>query len=431
MRDRWLRRRANGPAGSTTSEGDPDGAEAAFTPAVGPTGPAEGLASDEGEGSQETGADEVDTGPPDDSGPTRRSLAEHPFVRMGTYAWALVGLVVALTGAGLVLAELRIIVAPLLLALFPAALLAPLARWLMRHGLPPAAASLAVIVGGLVVVGGALGLLTPAIAAELPGVAESVRQGVSELQAFLEAGPFGLDPARIQRAMENVRAQGAAVAQQVAGTIATAIAEGVTGVLLALVVLFFYLKDGPRIGRWLRDLFPEHMRSDAQVIATQAWTTVGAYFRGQLLVALMDAVLIGLGLVLLGIPLALPLAVLVFVGGLFPIVGAVVSGAIAVLVGLADEGLTTALLVLALIIVVQQLESNVFAPVVLGRATALHPLAIVLAITTGGVVLGVLGAFLAVPVAASLTRAVSYLRVRSRAAQDVVTPEATAPAPSR
>lgn len=430
MPNRWLRRRANGPVGSTTSEGDPDGADAALAPQVGPTGPAEGLPP-EAEGSQEDEADQVDTGPPDDSGATRRPLAGHPFVRMGAYAWALVGLVVALTGAALVLAELRIIVAPLVLALFPAALLAPLARRLMRHGLPPAAASLAVIVGGLAVVGGALGLLTPAIAAELPGVAESVRQGISELQAFLERGPFGIDPARIQRTMESVRAQGAAIAQQVAGTIATAIAEGVTGVLLALVVLFFYLKDGPRIGRWLRDLFPEHMRSDAQVIATQAWMTVGSYFRGQLLVALMDAVLIGLGLVLLGIPLALPLAVLVFVGGLFPIVGAVVSGAIAVLVGLADEGLTTALLVLGLIIVVQQLESNVFAPVVLGRATALHPLAIVLVITTGGVVLGVLGAFLAVPVAASLTRAVSYLRVRSRAGQEVVTPEATAPAPSQ
>lgn len=431
MRDRWLRRRANGPAGSTAPEGDPDGADAAFAPPVGPTGPTEGLPADEGEGARENEADQADTGPSDDSGTTRRPLAQHPFVRMGCYAWALVGLVVALTGAALVLAELSIIVAPLVLALFPAALLAPLARWLTRHGLPPAAASLAVILGGLAVVVGALGLLTPAIAAELPGVAESVRDGISELQAFLQAGPFGIDPARIQRAMDSVRSQGAAIAQQVAGTIATAIAEGVTGVLLALVVLFFYLKDGPRIGRWLRDLFPEHMRSDAQVIATRAWTTVGAYFRGQLLVALMDAVLIGLGLVLLGIPLALPLAVLVFVGGLFPIVGAVVSGAIAVLVGLADEGLTTALLVLALIIVVQQLESNVFAPVVLGRATALHPLAIVLAITTGGVVLGVLGAFLAVPVTASLTRAVSYLRVRNRAAHDVVTPEATAPAPSR
>lgn len=359
-----------------------------------------------------------------------RPLSRHPFVRLGVYAWGLLGIVVVLLGAAQVVAELRLIVAPLVLALFPAALLAPFTRWLLRRGLPPAAASLVVIVSGLAVLSGAVGLLAPAIAAELPGVADSVRQGMSELQAFIEAGPFGIDPARIERVLENARIQGGAIAQEAAGTIATAIAEGVAGVLLAVVALFFYLKDGSRIATWLRDLFPERMRSDVQVMASQTWMTVGAYFRGQLLVALIDAVFIGLGLVLLGVPLALPLAVLVFLGGLFPIVGAVASGAIAVLVALADAGLGTALLVLALVVAVQQLESNVFAPVVLGRATALHPLAVILSITAGGVVLGVLGAFLAVPVVASINRAASYLRVRSRAVDKVVSPEATAPAPS-
>lgn len=387
-------------------------------------------------------AEQAEPSPDEEGGPTAepapekgtepiRPLSHHPFVRLGVYAWALVGLVVALVGAVLALSELRLIVAPLVLALFPAALLAPFARWLMRRGLPPAGAALGVIVTALAVLAGAIGVLTPAIAAELPGVAGSVRQGMSELQAFVEAGPFGIDPARVERVMETAREQGAAVAQQAAGTVATAIAEGVAGVLLAAVALFFYLKDGPRLATWLRDLFPANVRSDIQVMCSQAWMTVGAYFRGQLLVALIDAVFIGLGLVVLGVPLALPLAVLVFLGGLFPIVGAVVSGAIAVLVALADAGLGTALLVLAIVVAVQQLESNVFAPVVLGRATALHPLAVILAITAGGVVLGVLGAFLAVPVVASVNRAVSYLRVRNRAVGGVVSPEGTAPAPSR
>ncbi|MEX0657943.1 MAG: AI-2E family transporter, partial [Egibacteraceae bacterium] len=129
------------------------------------------------------------------------------------------------------------------------------------------------------------------------------------------------------------------------------------------------------------------------------WTTLGRYFRGQLLVAAVDAVLIGLGLLLLGIPLAVPLAVLIFFGGLFPIVGAVTSGVVAVLVALADAGLATALIVLGLIVAVQQLESNVLEPVVLGKTLALHPLMVLLAITAGAVTLGVLGAFLAVPVA--------------------------------
>lgn len=392
-------------AADAESAADPDGRAEATLPVAPEAAPSE-------------------TGPP-------RALSQHPLVRLGVYAWALVGLTLVLVGLAAVSTALRVLVAPLVLALFPAALLAPIAGWLMRRRVPPAAASLLVLLAGLGVLVGAIGLLTPAIAAELPGLADSVRQGLSELQAFLEAGPFGIDPARVERMMESLRTQGAQVAQQAAGTVAAAVAEGIAGLIFGLVALFFYLKDGPRIAAWVRDLFPERTRADVQAIGTQTWTTVGAYFRGQLLVALIDAVFIGLGLFVLGIPLALPLAVLVFLGGLFPIVGAVVSGAIAVLVALADAGLGTALLVLAIVVAVQQLESNVFAPVVLGRATALHPLAVILAIAAGGVLLGVLGAFLAVPVAASVNRACGYLGARHRAARQVLSPAESAASEDR
>ena len=147
----------------------------------------------------------------------------------------------------------------------------------------------------------------------------------------------------------------------------------------------------------------------------RAWTTLGAYFRGQLLVALVDALAIGVALLVLGVPLALPLAVLIFFGGLFPIVGAVVTGALAVLVAMADAGLTMGLIVLGIVLAVQQLESNVLAPLVLGKATALHPLGVLTSLTAGGILLGVLGAFIAVPIAASLVRAIGYLRDRSAA----------------
>lgn len=346
-----------------------------------------------------------------------RQLTSHPLVRAGVYAWALLGVLTVLIALAVVLGTLRVVVVPLVLALFPAALLSPLVRWLVARRIPPALASLLAIVGTLALLTGVVSLLAPAIAAELPGLAESVQKGISQLQAFLQEGPFGIDPAQITQALDSGREQLIQLGQQAAGSLATAVAGGVAGLLFAFVALFFYLKDGARIADWLRSLFPPTLRTDASVIGSRAWVTIGAYFRGQLFVALVDAVLIGLGLALLRVPLALPLAMLMFVGGLFPIVGAIVSGAVAVLVALADGGLGIAVAVLVLVVAVQQTESNVLAPLVLGKATQLHPLAIIVSLTAGGIVLGVLGAFLAVPITASLARAVGYLRNRSPAGQ--------------
>lgn len=352
----------------------------------------------------------------------------HPLVRAGAYAWALIGLVTVLVGATLVAGELRIIVVPLVLALFPAALLSPVVRWLVNLRVPPALAALLAILGSLGLFVGVVRLLTPAIAAEAPGLADSVQQGIVQLEAFLEAGPFGIDPAVIADLLESGQEQLIALGQQAAGTVATAVAEGVAGLIFGLVALFFYLKDGRRIAAWLCEVFPRSVQRDAQLIGTGAWLTIGAYFRGQLFVAFVDAVFIGLGLAILRVPLALPLTVLVFIGGLFPIVGAFVSGTVAVLVALADGGIGIALAVLGIVLAVQQIEGNVLAPLVLGRATALHPLAVILALTAGGIVLGVLGAFLAVPVAASIARAVGHLRTRRLRPSGPVSPAGPAAA---
>jgi putative heme transporter len=343
----------------------------------------------------------------------RRTIVDHPVVVVGIYAWALIGLIGLLAAASVAVSAVSVIVVPLILALFPAALLAPLARALMVRGVPPALASLLVLVGSIAVLAALSRALAPSVAAELPGLTASLREGFAEIQAFIQRGPFGLDPGMFDNIGERagVLLQGDGVGRGVFGA-AVAVVEGVAGTLFALVALFFYLKDGPRIAVWVRDLFPERVRGDVHEIGTQTWRTLGSYFRGQLLVALVDAVFIGLGLWLLRVPLALPLAVLVFVGGLFPIVGAFLSGAVAVVVALATQGFGVALAVLVLIIVVQQVESNVLAPVVLGKATELHPLAVIVALAVGGVLLGILGAFIAVPIAASLARAVGYIRAR-------------------
>lgn len=356
-----------------------------------------------------------DDGPSDPSPPQAPPGKPALLLRAGRVAWAVVGVLVLLVVAGLVAGRLTLVVVPLVLALFPAALLEPVTRRLKRVGLPPALASLLTIVGGLAVLTAVVALMVPAVAAELPAMAESFGTGVDEL---VQAVPFdiGGTDELIDRARQQL-----GNANEVAGTAigaAAAVVEGAAGLVFGLVALFFYLKDGGRIAEGIGDLLPERARTHAAVMSARVWTTIGRYFRGQLLIALADAVLIGLGLLILGIPLALPLAVLIFFGGLFPIVGAVVAGAVAVLVALADAGLARALAVLAVVVGVQQLEGNVLQPLVLGRAISLHPLMVLVAITAGGVTLGVLGAFLAVPVAASIARVVDYLRGRDGEVED-------------
>ncbi|HWH32524.1 MAG TPA: AI-2E family transporter [Egibacteraceae bacterium] len=341
-----------------------------------------------------------------------RPLTQRPFVRVGTYAWAFVGMVVVLVVLGVVLAELTVVWVPLLLALFPAALLAPVNQRL-RRVVPRWAAALVTLLGFLGLLILVVWGLVPVVAGELPALGESLRQAVDGLRDFAERSGVNVSPERIDAVIEQTRDRALSTLRGSATEILTAVAEGVTGLLLAVLALFFYLKDGERIGAWLRSLFPERARDDAEAIGDSTWWTLGAYFRGQLFIAFVDAVFIGIGIALLGVPLALPLAVLVFFGGLFPIVGAFLSGGVAVLVALADGGPVIALAVLGVVVGVQQLESNILEPVVLSRAVHLHPLAVIVALATGGVLLGVLGAFLAVPLAASGARAVAHLRART------------------
>lgn len=368
-------------------------------------------------------AHDPDTRPHSDRGDEPSGLSQQQaspegpalLLRAGRVAWAAVGVLVLVVAAGLVAGRLTLVVVPLVLALFPAALLEPVTRRLKRVGLPPALASLLTIVGGLLALTAVVALMVPAVAAELPAMAQSLETGVDEL---VQAVPF--DIGGTSDLLDRARQQ-LGNANEIAGTAigaATAVVEGAAGLLFGLVALFFYLKDGGRIARGIGDLLPERARTHAGTMSARVWTTIGRYFQGQLLIALADAVLIGLGLVILGIPLALPLAVLIFFGGLFPIVGAVVAGAVAVLVALADAGLARALAVLAVVVGVQQLEGNILAPLVLGRAISLHPLVVLVAITAGAVTLGVLGAFLAVPVAASIARVVDYLRGRDGEVED-------------
>ncbi len=362
-------------------------------------------------------SDSAATPPPDGADPVGRTPRGRPtgqdgLVRLGSKAWALVGIFALLVALGIVVGQLRVVVVPLILALFPAAVLVPPTKALIRRGVPPAAAALAVLLGSFALLSAVFALLAPSVASELDGLFTSLQTGFSEVTGFLEGGPFGLEPLNIDMLIEQGRerlTETEGLGQTALG-LAAALVEGVASVVFGFFALFFYLKDGDRIAAWLRDLFPRNLRGDVAEMASRAWETVAGYIQGQIIIAFVDALIIGVGIAIVGVPLALPLAVLVFVGGLFPIVGAVAAGAVAVLVALATEGVVAALIVLAIVVVVQQVEGDVLAPIVFGRTLALHPLAVLAALTAGALLLGILGAFLAVPVAASAARAVGYVR---------------------
>lgn len=331
--------------------------------------------------------------------------------RYGRLSWYTLGIAGLLALVGWVLAQLSLLLVPLVLALFPATLLVPIAAWLEERGVPDAVASLLAVVSGIVLIAAVIGLMVPLVSQELPRLLESAQQGAEELDRFLARAPLGVDGiSGLTQRLADQAGSGNEDGGDQATDAAARVLEGITGFLLLLVILFFYLKDGARLSRAVVSTLPAQVRPVLEEMGERVWETVGPYFRGQLLVALVDAVFIGLGLVLLGVPLALPLAVLIFFGGMFPIVGAVTTGVLAVLVALADGGLTTGLIVAALVLAVQQLESNVLEPLILGHVIDLHPLVVLLSITAGAVLFGVLGAFLAVPVAAVVARTVDAAR---------------------
>jgi predicted PurR-regulated permease PerM len=333
-------------------------------------------------------------------------------------AWRVLVVAAAIALLAFVLARLRVIVVPLAVAILLSTFLVPLVGRLRQRGVPAALAALVVLAAALVLVGGTVAALVPNVAEEWGELDLSVQAGVDEATAWLADGPLGLSESSIDewkdRAVEQLRSQSGRIAGGVFGGAYLAL-ELVAGLVLMLVTLFFVLKDGEQMWRWFVSLFPSHVRGDVDAIGQRSWQTAGAYIRGITFVALVDAIFIGLAIWLIGVPLVLPLAALTFIGGFFPIIGAFAAGFAAAMVALVSEGWVAASLVVGATLLVQQLEGNVLQPLIVGNAVRLHPLAILLAVTAGGIVWGIAGAFLAVPLVAVVTRAASYLASRAPA----------------
>jgi len=345
----------------------------------------------------------------------------------GAWAWRIILFVAAGYLLLRLIGVLRVVVIPVVVALLLAALFEPAAAALRRRGVNRSLAGGAVLVGGLLVVGGGLGLIVRTFVAQFDDLSAQVTQGVDEVQTWLSRGPLHLSQAQlsdgIERLQQAVSKNQGALTSGALSTAAT-LGEMLAGFFVVLFTLFFFLRDGGQIWQFLCRLLPGPAREPVARAGHYSWHTLVSYVRATVLVAFVDAVGIGVGLAVLGVPLALPLAALVFLGAFIPVIGATLSGAVAVLVALVTVGPVKALIVLAIVIAVQQLEGHVLQPLIMGRAVALHPLAVTLAIAIGVVAAGIVGGLVAVPLLAVANTAVRYLAAHPSGEP---TPDHTAP----
>ncbi len=338
------------------------------------------------------------------SAPTGRSgRVQSALAAVTAVAWRLLVLAALLWLVAHLLGLLWVVVLPVVLALFVSTLLWPAAKFLRAHKWPPALASIAVVLAFLALVIGVGAVIIVPVATQVEDVTDGVSGGIESVQEWLAGPPLNLGDDQVGAALD----EGLAKLQEKAGDIVGIVLGGVTTIgnalitlILILTLVFFYLKDGPRLLPWLEQQTGRRSAPHIAELGKRYYHSLSSFMRTVIIVGLIDGVLIGVGLLLIGVPLVLPLAVLTFLGAFVPIIGAFVAGGVAVLVALVSEGFTAALIVLVIIVVVQQLEGSVFAPLLQGKSLQLHGAVVILAVIAGGSVAGITGAFLSVPVAA-------------------------------
>ncbi|MCC9709405.1 AI-2E family transporter [Streptomyces sp. MNU76] len=312
-----------------------------------------------------------------------------------------------------VISSVRLLVLSFTAALLVTAVLQPTVARLTRHGVPRGLATALTAALGFIVMGLIGWFVTWQVMENIDDLSDQIQDGIDELQRWLLDSPFHVTENQINDIAKNLRE---AVSDNT-DTITSAGLEGVTvivealtGILLTMFSTLFLLYDGKRIWQWTLRLVPTAARPGVADAGPRAWRTLTAYVRGTVVVALIDAIFIGLGIYFLDVPMAVPLAVFIFLFSFIPLVGAVVSGALAVVVALVTQGVFTAVMTLAVVLAVQQIEGHVLQPFILGRAVRVHPLAVVLAVAAGGMIAGIGGAVVAVPLVAVTNTVVGSLR---------------------
>lgn len=347
--------------------------------------------------------------------PTDPVTAAVPFgVRVaGAWAWRILLLCALLYVFGKAFAMLSIVAVPVVVALLLCAALHPIAVWLQIRGVPHALAVVLVLIGGILVVAAIVAVVVKAFINGLPDLSSRVSNGIDDFEHWLIHGPLKLSSKDVTKYIDSLK--GFVTNHKDAltsGAVSTAVTIGhiVTGAFVTFFTLLFFLLDGRRIWTWVLNLAPQSTRAPLDGAGLRSFSTLVSFVRATLMVAFVDGAGIGIWCAILGVPLALPLGALVFLGAFVPMVGAVVSGIVAVIVALVAKGFLTAALVLVGVLAIQQLEGHVLQPLLLGRAVRVHPLAVVLGIGTGVVLAGIVGAIAAVPTIACLNVAVQYLK---------------------
>jgi predicted PurR-regulated permease PerM len=351
----------------------------------------------------------------------------YPLRIAAAWSWRL--LVVAAAAVALLWAVGRLhqVVVPVAISLLLSALLSSAVTWLRKRvRLHRSVATAVVMIGGIAIVAGTLTLVITQFVDSWPKLSENAQAGLAQIQGWLKRGPLHLSDQQLSSAFTAINqwvSDHRSTLTTGALSTATTALDFLASAFLVLFTTFFFLRDGGRIWRFLVNLLPSAGREPLGSAGEQSWQTLVAYVRATVLVAFIDAVGIGIGLVILRVDLAFPLAALVFLGAFIPIIGATLSGTVAILVAMVTRGPFVALLVLLVVIGVQQLEGHVLQPAIMGKAVAIHPLAVIMAIATGVVLAGIIGALVAVPITAVLNTGIRHLAARRAHEPEPAAPE--------
>ena len=301
---------------------------------------------------------------------------------------------------------------PIAAALLVTTVLWPPVRWMQSHDVPPALAAACGLLGAFVIVGGIIAAMAPSVNSQWGDLTDQAIRGVQQVQDWLQIGPLHVKPTQIDNATKTITEK----LQSSGDTIASTALSGISlagkvliDVVIALILTFFFLKDGPRFLPWLRASVGRGAETHLTEALTRIWHTLSAFICTQAIVSAVDSICIGIGLLILGVPLAAPLVVLTFFGGFIPIIGAFTAGTLAVLVALVTVGVTKAIIVLIIIVLVQQLEGHILQPLLQSKSMSLYPAIVLLVIAFGSDKYGIIGAFFAVPVAATIAVMWRYL----------------------
>ena len=356
-------------------------------------------------------------------GPSNLKPAHVPYGVDLAAAWAWRFIVISIAGLAILwlLQFFMVVVLPIVIALLIAALVTPVVTWMVRLGLPRPLAAMLVVLGGIGVIVLMIGFVSNQVLSGVGDLSKQVTDGIAQIRDWLRTGPLNVTDSQISEALDGAQEQISALGEDAVGKVTevgTAVGHVVAGLFIVLFATYFFLADGAKIWAWLVRLFPRAGRLRADSSGRVAWQSLTQFVRATVLVAATDAIGIMVGAAVLGVPFVSAIGVLVFLGAFVPMIGAFVSGSVAVLVALVAQGPFTALLMFGVVVLVQQVEAHVLQPFLMGRFVSVHPLGVIVAIALGVIVAGIPGALIAVPLAASANAVVQHLASYTEVGED-------------